>query len=167
MTLSVANRDLVAAAKPLGTYEEWAAWCRDPLVALGCADPVKRIAEIKERDPVRQSAIAMMAAWSETYKNRWVELRELDDNVLAAAGLKYDATAQAKRWRVEPYVGMRVGGYILKKREATAKRDPALYCVLRVKDKTAEPSNDKAAEPSQPIDLRKHPRFRQRGHGRE
>jgi hypothetical protein len=31
--------DLVSGL-PLGGFEQWASWCRDPLLALGCADPV-------------------------------------------------------------------------------------------------------------------------------
>ena len=36
---------------PIGSYEVWAQWCRDPLVALGARDPMERIAEIKAADP--------------------------------------------------------------------------------------------------------------------
>ena len=34
--------------KPLGSFETWAEWCRDPLVALGCLDPVDRIGELRQ-----------------------------------------------------------------------------------------------------------------------
>src|SRR5262249_37071914 len=33
----------LAAGKPLGSYERWAQWCRDPLLTLGMPDPVNRI----------------------------------------------------------------------------------------------------------------------------
>jgi hypothetical protein len=35
----------------LGSYEERCAWCRDPLLTLGCRDPVERIATAKANDP--------------------------------------------------------------------------------------------------------------------
>jgi hypothetical protein len=35
------ERDL-APGRPLGSYEIWCQWVRDPLLALGCADPVER-----------------------------------------------------------------------------------------------------------------------------
>ena len=44
---------LLVEGKPLGSFDQWARWCRDPLVALGCVDPVLRIAETKARDPRR------------------------------------------------------------------------------------------------------------------
>ena len=34
--------------QPLGSFETWAEWCRDPLVTLGCCDPVERIIEAKQ-----------------------------------------------------------------------------------------------------------------------
>jgi hypothetical protein len=39
---------------PFGSYEQWAEWVRDPLLALGCQDPVARLKATKARDPARQ-----------------------------------------------------------------------------------------------------------------
>jgi putative DNA primase/helicase len=39
---------------PLGSFENWAQWCRDPLLALGCSDPVDRIEMIKAEDAERR-----------------------------------------------------------------------------------------------------------------
>jgi hypothetical protein len=47
------------SGKALGSYEVWAQWCRDPLLALGMRDPVDRIAEIKAADPKRRALIAI------------------------------------------------------------------------------------------------------------
>ena len=47
------------AGKPLGSYEVWAQWCRDPLLALGMRDPVDRIAEIKAADPKRRELVGI------------------------------------------------------------------------------------------------------------
>jgi hypothetical protein len=44
----------IPRGKPLGSFETWAEWCRDPFVALGCCDPVERIEALKARDPRRQ-----------------------------------------------------------------------------------------------------------------
>jgi hypothetical protein len=41
---------------PLGSFEQWCRWVRDPLLALGCQDPVGRVSEAKERDGGRQAA---------------------------------------------------------------------------------------------------------------
>jgi hypothetical protein len=40
---------------PLGSFEQWCRWVRDPLLALGCQDPVERVSEAKERDGRRQA----------------------------------------------------------------------------------------------------------------
>ena len=39
---------------PLGSFEQWCRWVRDPLLALGCQDPVARVSEMKERDGDRE-----------------------------------------------------------------------------------------------------------------
>ena len=47
----------------LGSYEQWCAWVRDPLLALGCRDPVERVSEAKARDPMRQMTSDLFATW--------------------------------------------------------------------------------------------------------
>jgi hypothetical protein len=46
---------------PIGSFEQWAVWCRDPLVAFGCCDPIQRIAAIKAEDP---SAVGSLSCLS-------------------------------------------------------------------------------------------------------
>ena len=48
------NAARLTRGKPLGSYEMWAEWCRDPLLTLGCRDPVERIEALKANDPRRQ-----------------------------------------------------------------------------------------------------------------
>ena len=47
----------------LGSFEKWGKWVRDPLLALGCKDPVARLSEIKARDPERQRVIELFNVW--------------------------------------------------------------------------------------------------------
>jgi hypothetical protein len=42
---------MIEADRPLGSFEQWAEWCRDPPLALGCRDPVERIDAVKSDDP--------------------------------------------------------------------------------------------------------------------
>jgi hypothetical protein len=65
---------------PFGSYERWAAWVRDPLLALGCADPVDAITEVRERDPARVNLIALFEAWV-AHHGGWVKADELDYQV--------------------------------------------------------------------------------------
>jgi hypothetical protein len=39
--------------KPLRNFTAWARRCRDPFLALGCPDPVDRLARLKAADPLR------------------------------------------------------------------------------------------------------------------
>jgi hypothetical protein len=48
---------------PLGSFEAWASWCRDPLLALGCVDPALRITDLKIQDPLRQRTVDLFEAW--------------------------------------------------------------------------------------------------------
>jgi hypothetical protein len=34
------NEATLSRGRPLGSFEDWAAWVRDPLLTLGCCDPV-------------------------------------------------------------------------------------------------------------------------------
>ena len=36
----------------LGSFEDWAEWCRDPLLSVGCRDPIERIEMVKADDPI-------------------------------------------------------------------------------------------------------------------
>ena len=49
--------------RPLGSFEQWSEWCRDPLLALGCRDPIDRIDEIKSDDPYRRQIVELFEAW--------------------------------------------------------------------------------------------------------
>ena len=42
------------SGKPLGSFERWTRWVRDPLLALGCQDVVEQVNRAKARDPERQ-----------------------------------------------------------------------------------------------------------------
>src|SRR6185369_9181101 len=57
------RQNSIDAGKPLGNYEIWAQWCRDPLLALGCRDPVERIAAMKAADPRRAKLVTLFDVW--------------------------------------------------------------------------------------------------------
>src|SRR5262245_66200730 len=83
--------------KPLGSFETWAEWCRDPLVALGCRDPVERIEALKASDPYRQRIADLFRAWWEHHGEDPVKANELASPVKAIAdpqerGRQYLAT---------------------------------------------------------------------------
>ena len=68
----------------LGSFEQWCRWVRDPLLALGCQDPVERVSEAKERDGRRQAVADLFAIWWDKHHDRPVAVRELHDDVKQA-----------------------------------------------------------------------------------
>jgi hypothetical protein len=103
---------------PLGNYEVWARWVRDPLLELGCHDPVLRIVQIKADDPRRKAITEVFEAWWRQHGDQPVKATGLHDEVKqlldpnAAMNdglLKYNRQHVA-RWLVK-HKGTRVGGY--------------------------------------------------------
>jgi RepB DNA-primase from phage plasmid len=73
----VQQGDKLPRGRSIGSYELWARWCRDPLLALGCRDPVERIADIKAADPKRRQIVEVLEAWWRHHADRWVTGGEL------------------------------------------------------------------------------------------
>jgi hypothetical protein len=96
----------------LGSYEQWGRWVRDPLLALGCPDPVARVRQIKERDPARQHVIELFHAWWEAHRDAPVRVSDLAPPVRDIAdpngrGRQYVARA------IQNLAGTRQGGFLL------------------------------------------------------
>jgi hypothetical protein len=104
------------------------AWVRDPLLALGCHDPVKRVRDIKERDPERQRILEIFIKWHEMHGATPMRVSELHDEVKRAIdpqdhGRQYQARA------VGNLVGTRLAGYVLKRfgEVRNSRKDGAQY----------------------------------------
>jgi hypothetical protein len=67
----------------LGSFEEWGEWCRDPLLALGCRDPVEKIEAIKSDDPHRRRIIELFEAWDAHHAGRPTKAADLAEHVKA------------------------------------------------------------------------------------
>jgi hypothetical protein len=124
------NRSVLGQGKPLGSFERWAAWCRDPLLALGCRDPVERIEGLKVRDPRRQRVAELFTVWWENHGDAPVKANNLADQVKLIAdtqdrGRQYLATYLAS------LAGTHAGGFVLKRQEGIGKWTPAVYRLLR------------------------------------
>jgi hypothetical protein len=149
------NADTINRGKALGSFENWGVWVRDPLVALGCRDPVERISEIKARDPARQRVIGLFAEWHEAHADNPVKIAELDAKVLsivdpANRGRQYVAT------KIGALAGARLGGFVLDRLEATNNRKEGARYQLRSLGSDQKPSAASAApappEPGQDAD---------------
>jgi hypothetical protein len=110
------------SGKPLGSYEVWAQWCRDPLLALDTRDPVDRIAEIKAADPKRRVLVAIFEAWWSAHGDLLMKATDLDHEVIRLIDVNAttrDGVFHFSRQRVAGFLtlneGTRVGGYALTK----------------------------------------------------
>ena len=109
------------AGKPFGSYEVWAQWCRDPLLALGMRDPVDRIAEIKAADPKRRALVATFEQWWLAHGDLILKAKDLDHEVIKSiddkATTDHEGNLRYSRQKVAGFltghINTRVGGYAL------------------------------------------------------
>jgi hypothetical protein len=118
---------------PLGSFEQWASWCRDPLLALGCVDPVRRTADAKSEDPLRQQIFAFLHAWHAQHGSRPIKLRDRDPRVSALLG----GTRQKLAASVRNLEAVRLGGFVLTIIRPHGKWGTTDYAVHRVDDVAA------------------------------
>jgi hypothetical protein len=94
----------------LGSFEQWCRWVRDPLLTLGCQDPVERVRETKQRDTSRQTVVELFNVWWERHGDRPVRISELHLDVQNAGDLQ-------PRQFVSSYLGKlagtRMAGFVL------------------------------------------------------
>jgi len=98
----------------LGSFEQWGEWVRDPLLTLGCPDPIERIRQIKARDPARLTIIEVFSTWWAKHRDSPVRVAELDPAVLHALDPK-DTSRQYQARAVSNLVGTRLAGYVLER----------------------------------------------------
>jgi hypothetical protein len=125
------NVSVLAKGKPLGSFETWGEWCRDPLLALGCRDPVERIEALKANDPRRQLVIELFGAWWEHHGDKRLAVSDLADSVKAIAdpqnkGRQYLAKAVADK------VGTNAGGFVLQRHVGSGRWAAATYVLSKI-----------------------------------
>jgi len=98
---------------PLGSFERWSSWCRDPLTALGCADPVRRISEIKREDPRRVQVVEFLTLWHELYGDRSIKVKQLDIRLRMLADPQGAGSRQSLASFVANLAGTRAAGYVM------------------------------------------------------
>ncbi len=138
--------DALARGKALGSFGQWSRWCRDPLVALGCADPVARVAETKARDPRRQAAADIFAAWWRLHADSPVGVADLAEGVVQAA----DPAGRGRQYlaaRVRGLAGTRAAGFVLVHSPSDGRWSADRYALRRTDG--AEPAKPpgRGAEP--------------------
>jgi hypothetical protein len=122
--------------KPIGSFERWAEWCRDPLLTLDCCDPVERIETVKARDPNRRRVAELFNAWWEHHQARPVKVSDLAEAVVKIA----DPQDRGRQWRaryIEGLAGTRAAGFVLIRQES-GKWNAATYALQQISNGASE-----------------------------
>ena len=115
---------------PLGSFEQWCRWVRDPLLALGCQDPAERVSETKERDARRQAVADLFAIWWERHRDQPTAVRALHEDVKQAA----DPQGRGRQHlasQLEKLAGTRMFGFVLTRQPPAGKWGVATYALKR------------------------------------
>ncbi len=117
---------------PLGSFDTWARWCRDPLLALGCGDPIERLAAIKASDPQRAAVKEIFDTWWENHRDTEVRALDLAEPVRRALDPR-DRGRQYLIRKVQSLAGTRLAGYALEARQDGPPSKPVtLYRLQKV-----------------------------------
>jgi hypothetical protein len=122
------NEDTIGCGRALGSYEIWGRWVRDPLLALGCADPAERIAALKARDPQRQRNAAIFAEWWTRHGDKPISGAQLCEDVRSLIDPQ-DRGRQFVASALHRLVGTRAGGFVLTRQEPVGKWGAATYAL--------------------------------------
>jgi hypothetical protein len=120
----------LARGKPLGGFEKWSQWVRDPLRALGCQDPVERISEAKASDPRRQRTSEIFHIWWERHGDHPVFIKELHEDVRAVI----DPQGRGRQFltsAIRNMEGTRAAGFMLTCQRPVGKWGTATYSLRK------------------------------------
>ncbi len=129
--------EALPAGRPMGSFHEWSRWCRDPLLALGCADPALRVVEAKAKDPRRQGVAAIFEAWWTAHGPAAVTVADLAESVKLAA----DPMGRGRQFmaaRVRALDGTRAAGFVLTRSASPGKWTADAYALRLTEDGTAD-----------------------------
>ena len=117
-----------ARGAALGGYGQWGEWVRDPLMALGCKDPVTRVSEAKVNDPRRQRTAEIFRAWWEAHGSRAVAATDLDPAVVSVI----DPHNKGRQYVVsvlQSLEGTRLAGFLMTRQKPAGHWGTSTYCL--------------------------------------
>jgi hypothetical protein len=120
----------IERGRPIGTFEDWAEWCRDPLLALGCRDPVERMDLIKADDPHRRQIVELFETWVAHHGERPITAADLAEPVRALV----DPQGRSRQYlaaRLTWLAGTRAGGFVLTRQDPAGKWEASTYALRR------------------------------------
>jgi hypothetical protein len=117
--------------QPLGSFEQWCRWVRDPLLALGCKDPAERVGEAKQRDGRRQMITELFLMWWTKHGNKPMSVADLHDDVKSII----DPQRRGRQFQVSFMAKLdntRLAGFILTRQAAPGHWGVATYALEKV-----------------------------------
>jgi hypothetical protein len=114
----------------LGSFETWCDWVRDPLLTLGCADPVGQIGSIKASDPRRMRIADLFDTWYRWHGEKPVKATDLAELVIKII----DPQGRGRQFVASSLSGLngtRAGGFVLTRQPAEGKWGAATYALQR------------------------------------
>jgi hypothetical protein len=120
----------ITEGQRLGSFEQWCRWVRDPLLALGCQDPVKRVLETKQRDTSRQAVVELFNVWWERHGDRPIRISELHVDVQNASDLCGHSRQFISAY-LEKLAGARMAGFVLTRHEPVGTWGRATYALVK------------------------------------
>jgi hypothetical protein len=122
------NTGALRQGRPLGSFETWGDWCRDPLLTPDCRDPVERIESLKSNDPRRQRIAELFRLWWDNHASSPIKANQLADPVRATIdpqgrGRQYIATYLSR------LAGTHAGGLVLVRQDPAGKWTAATYAL--------------------------------------
>ena len=93
----------IAKGEALMSFDQYCRWVRDPLMALGCKNPVARIDELKMTDPKREHQITVFREWwrkhprsEDKFETLPITASDLDTRVCEIVDPNYAANSRRK-----------------------------------------------------------------------
>jgi hypothetical protein len=125
------RQSVMPSGLPLGSFEVWAAWCRDPLLALGCQDPVQRIRDAKATDPKRQFIANLFSLWWQHHKGNPIQAAKLAEPVLVLLNPQ-GRTRHYVAQRLVQLNGTRGAGFVLTQQAPGGKWGAYTYALAPI-----------------------------------
>ena len=110
----------IKAGRPLGSFEQWSKWVRDPLLALGCQDPAERVSEAKLRDGLRQETAELFAVWWKEHGDKPIAASKLHHDVREALDPQ-NRGRQYRASKLENLTSTRLAGWVLTRQAPIGK----------------------------------------------
>jgi putative DNA primase/helicase len=129
----------IERGRPIGSFEDWAEWCRDPLLALGCRDPIERIDRVKADDPHRRWVVELFGAWNAHHDELPIKAADLAVPVRALVDPR-GRGRQHIETRLMQLVGTCAGGFTLTKQDAASGRDAYVFALRSIFGEGSESS---------------------------